>query len=144
MCCRRVDHIVLASTFDGRSYRPPRCKATALGRLLVWFLVLAATVVPAGGQSPIRVDGTVMWISGHTLTLRSDIPSAPGYQIIGQYAVLVAGPNRTVTCDLRQLAQTDYAHMRAGERVSVIGVASSDGRQLIATSIIRDADQQAP
>ena len=115
-----------------------------LDRLLVWFLLLAATAVPAAGQSPISVDGTVMWISGQTLTLRSDAPSAPGYQIIGQYAVPVPGPPRTVTCDLHQLAQTDYAHMRAGERVSVIGVVSSDGRRLIATSIIRDADEQTP
>ena len=63
-----------------------------LNALFVWFLLLAATAVPAAGQSPIRVDGTVMWISGHTLTLRSDVPSAPGYQIIGQYAVPVPGP----------------------------------------------------
>jgi hypothetical protein len=34
--------------------------------------------------------------------------------------------------------------MRPGERVSVIGVMSRDGRHLVATSIIRDADQQAP
>ena len=115
-----------------------------LNALFVWFLLLAATAVPAAGQSPIRVDGTVMWISGHTLTLRSDVPSAPGYQIIGNYAVPVPGPQRTVTCDLHQLAQTDYAYMRAGERVSVIGVVSSDGRRLVATSIIRDGDQQTP
>jgi hypothetical protein len=116
----------------------------AVGRVLAWFLVLAATVGPARGQGAVRVDGTVMWLSGQTLTLRSDIPSAPGYQIIGQYAVPVPGPPLTVTCDLRQLAQSDYAFMRPGERLSVIGVMSSDGRRLEATSIIRGAEAQAP
>jgi hypothetical protein len=113
----------------------------ASDRLLVSVLVLALTVAPAGGQDPVRIDGTVLWISGQTLTLRSDIPSAPGYQITGQYVVPVPGPLLNVNVDLHQLPQTDYAHMRPGERVSVIGVMSSDGRRLHATSIIRGGEQ---
>ena len=127
---------------DGRTIQGVR--PGAINRVLVPFLVLAATVAPAGGQGPVRIDGTVMWISGHTLTLRSDIPSAPSYQIIGSYAVPVQGPPLTISCDLHQLAQTDYAYMRPGERLGVIGVMSSDGRRLVATSIIRGTEQQTP
>ena len=85
-----------------------------------------------------------MWVSVQTLTVQSGAPSAPGYRIVGQYVVPVPGPPVTVNCDLSRLAQTDYAHMRPGERVSVIGVMSSDGRRLTATSIIRGAEQQTP
>jgi hypothetical protein len=66
----------------------------ALGGVLVSFLVLAAAAAPAGGQGAVRVDGTVMWISGHTLALRSDIPSAPGYQICGRRCPCRPAPDR--------------------------------------------------
>jgi hypothetical protein len=115
-----------------------------LAALILAIAAVAAPLSLTTAQQHVRVDGTVLWISGNTLTLRTDVPSAPGYQIYGQYLVPVPGSSLNVSCDLRQLAQSDYAYMRPGERVSVIGVMSRDGRHLVATSIIRDADQQAP
>jgi hypothetical protein len=56
----------------------------------------------------------------------------------------VPGPRQTVNIDLSQLPQSEYAFIRLGERVSVIGVVSDDRRRLIGTSIIRGAGQQAP
>ena len=112
--------------------------------LVVAIVVIGATLAPAAAQDHVRVDGTVLWIQGQTLTLATDLPSAPGYTIVGQYLLPVPGPRQTVNVDLRQLPQTDYAFMRSGERVSVTGVVSSDRRRLIATSIIRDAEPQAP
>src|SRR5207249_11293536 len=48
-------------------------------------------------RSDIRVDGTVMWLSGQTLTLALDGQVVPGYyQIVGQYLVVVPGPRPTV------------------------------------------------
>ena len=45
-------------------------------------LVLAvATPGPAAAQRPVRIDGTVQWISGQTLVLLSDQPSAALYTI---------------------------------------------------------------
>jgi hypothetical protein len=76
--------------------------------------------------------------------LQSDLPPATWYQIVGPYLMPVPGPRPTVNVDLRQLAQSESAFLRSGERIAVIGVPSSDRRRLIATSIIRDPDQQAP
>lgn len=85
-----------------------------------------------------------MWVSGQTLTLGLDGPVNPYYQIVGQYLVPTAGPRPTVNVDLSRVPQSEYAFMRPGERVGVIGTVSSDRRRLIGTSIIREADQQAP
>ena len=56
----------------------------------------------------------------------------------GQVLVPVQGSRQTVNVDLSKLRQREYAVMRSGERIAVIGVASDDGRRLIATSIIRN------
>jgi len=112
--------------------------------LVVAIVVIGTTLAAAAAQDHVRVDGTVLWIQGQTLTLATDLPSAPGYMIVGQYLLPVPGPRQTVHVDLRQLPQADYAFMRSGERVGVTGVVSSDRRRLIATSIIRDAEPQAP
>jgi alpha-beta hydrolase superfamily lysophospholipase len=111
--------------------------------VLVGF-VGGAMAGPAMAQQPLRIDGMVLWASGQTLTLQSDLPPATWYQIVGPYLIPVPGPRPTVTVDLHQLAQSDYAFLREGERVSVIGVVSSDRRRLIATSLIRGGEQQSP
>src|SRR5262249_13711420 len=113
----------------------------------VWPLVVALVVstppAPVMAQDDIRVDGTVMWLSGQTLTLALDGLVTPGYyQIVGQYVVVVPGPRPTVNVDLRDVPQSEYAFMRPGERVGVIGTASNDRRRLLGRSIIRDAGQQ--
>ncbi len=109
------------------------------------LLVSALLVIAPWAQDYVRVDGTVQWLAGQTLTLVLDGPTGPRtYTIIGQYLVPVPGPRQTVNIDLSQLPQSEYAFIRSGERVSVIGVVSDDRRRLIGTSIIRGAGQQAP
>ena len=113
--------------------------------LLVAALVGHALVAPGAAQGQIRIDGTVLWVSGNTLTLALAGPVSPAqYAIVGQYLVPVAGQRPTVSVDLTHMPQSDYALMRPGERVGVIGAASSDRRRFIGTSIIRDAGPQAP
>src|SRR5262249_41604431 len=88
---------------------------------LVVALVVSTPPAPANAQEYIRVDGTVMWLSGQTMTLALD-GASPGYlQIVGQYIVVLPGPRPTVAVDLSAVPQSDYAFMRSGERVGVIG-----------------------
>jgi len=61
-----------------------------------------------------------------------------------QYLVVVPGPRPTVNVDLRDVPQSEYAFMRSGERIGVIGTVASDRRRLLGRSIIRDAGQEAP
>src|SRR5207249_7744260 len=64
---------------------------------LVVALVVISPPAPVMAQDDIRVDGTVMWLSGQTLTLALDGQVVPGYyQIVGQYLVVVPGPRPTV------------------------------------------------
>jgi len=109
-------------------------RSLALGALLA-----VALESPAVAQEYLRYDGTLQWLSGQTLSLALDAPTAaPSYMIVGQFLVPVQGPRQTLSVDLSQLPQREYAFMRSGERIAVIGVASDDGRRLIATSIIRN------
>lgn len=113
--------------------------------LLVVALVAITAWSPVAAPDYVRVDGTVHWVSGSTLVLVLDGPPGPtSYAIVGQYLVPIPGPRPTVNVDLSQVPQSEYAFMRPGERVSVIGTASSDRRRLIGASIIRGAGQQAP
>jgi hypothetical protein len=111
---------------------------------LLITLVLISTAAPALAQGLIRVDGTVQWLSGQTLTLMSDTPGPTAYVIIGQSLLPVPGARPMVNVDLSQLPQSEYAFMRPGERVSVIGTLTSDGRRVVATSILRGAGAEAP
>ena len=113
--------------------------------LLVIPLVVIALRAPTVAQDYVRMDGTVQWISGQNLVLVLDVPAGPpSYVITGQYVVPVPGPRQTVNVDLSQLPQSEYAFLRPGERVSVIGAVSHDRRRLIGASIIRGAGQQTP
>lgn len=113
--------------------------------LLALIAAYAATASPATAQEYLRVDGTVQWLTGQTLVLMLDVPAGPpSYVIQGPYLVPVPAPRQMVTVDLSQLPQSEYAFMRSGERVAVIGTVSDDRRRLIATSIIRGPGQQAP
>ena len=121
-----------------------RCVVTGVLPLVV-ALVVISPPAPVMAQDDIRVDGTVMWLSGQTLTLALDGQVVPGYyQIVGQYLVVVPGPRPTVNVDLRDVPQSEYAFMRSGERIGVIGTVASDRRRLLGRSIIRDAGQEAP
>lgn len=60
----------------------------AVGAVLLLVALLGAALpAPALAQESARIDGTVLWISGQTLTLRTDIPVAEWY---GPY--MVPGP----------------------------------------------------
>src|SRR5437667_11705323 len=84
---------------------------------LVVALVVISPPAPVMAQDDIRVDGTVMWLSGQTLTLALDGQVVPGYyQIVGQYLVVVPGLRPTVNVDLRDVPPSQYALIRSGER----------------------------
>jgi hypothetical protein len=113
--------------------------------LLISALVVIASGTIAPAQEYVQVDGTVQWLAGQTLTVALDEPASPSsYMIVGTYIVPVPGPRQTVNFDLSRVRQSEYAFMRPGERVTVIAVVSDDRSRLIATSIIREAGQQAP
>jgi hypothetical protein len=118
-----------------------RCVGPAL---LVVALVVLSTAAGALAQQQIQVDGTVQWVSGQTLMLVSDVPGPTSYQIVGQSLVAVPGARPWVNVDLRQLGQSDYMYIQTGDRVSVMGTITSDGRRLVATAIVRGAGSQAP
>src|SRR5262245_27983254 len=129
-----------------KPHRPPFCRdwlALAVAVVVLGALVAVGLGSPAVAQEYMRFDGTVQWLSGQTLILALDAQiAAPSYVIVGQVLVPVQGPRQTVNVDLRQLPQRDYAVMRSGERIAVIGVPSDDGRRLIAASIIRNPGMQ--
>jgi hypothetical protein len=112
--------------------------AASIGLAMV---VLAGTAL---AQSQIQVDGTVQWLSGYTLTVLSDAPGPTAYVMIGQFLQPVPGARPVISVDVSQLAQSDYAFMRPGERLTVFGTLTSDGRRVIATSIVRGSGAQAP
>jgi hypothetical protein len=74
----------------------------------------------------------------------SDTPGPTSYVVVGQSLVPVQGARPWVTVDLSQLPQSEYMFMRTGERVTVFGTLASDGRRVIATSLLRAAGSQAP
>jgi hypothetical protein len=112
---------------------------------LVVVLTAGAWPTAAPAQEYVELDGTVQWIAGQTLTLGLDTPSGPpSYVISGPFLVPVPAPRQTVEVDLSNLRQADYAFMRTGERLTVIGVLSEDRRRVIATSLIRGSGPQAP
>ena len=117
-----------------------RCGVVGVSLLVV---ALVVSTGPCMAQEPIRVDGTVLWISGQTLTLALDGPGSQAYYAVGPYLVLAPGQRATVNVDLGRVAQSDYAAMRPNERIGVIGMLSSDRRRIIGTSIIREPEPQA-
>jgi hypothetical protein len=130
----------------GRSLAHPSGRdwlALAVAVLALWAFVAVVLGSPAVAQEYMRFDGTVQWLSGLTLILALDAQiAAPSYVIVGQVLVPAQSPRQTVNVDLRQLPQSEYAFMRSGERIAVIGVPSDDGRRLIATSIVRNPGPQ--
>ena len=105
-----------------------------------WRIVISTS---AWAQGQVQVDGTVQWLTGETLLILSDMPGPTAYIIVGQALLPVPGPRPSVGVDVSQLSQSEYAFMRPGERVTVFGTLTSDGRRVIATSILR-AGAQTP
>lgn len=107
-------------------------------------VIVVATLAPAMAQDDTRLEGTVQSAFGQTLTLLSDAPENPGYATIGRSLEPVPPAQPRINVDLSQLPLSEYAFIRPGERVSVIGVVSRDGRRVTATTIIRGAGPQSP
>jgi len=124
-------------------HRSRRVVVAALSSLIN-ALVMTSTGTPALAQGQIQVDGTVQWLSGQTLAVITDTPGPTAYVIIGQSLLPVPGARPIVNVDVSQLPQSEYAFMRPGERVTVFGTLTSDGRRVIATSILRASGAQAP
>ena len=118
-----------------------RVVVVALSSLIIAF-VATSTLVWAQGQ--VQVDGTVQWLTGQTLMILSDTPGPTAYLIVGQVLLPVPGPRPSVNVDVSQLPQSEYAFMTLGERVTVFGTLASDGRRVIATSILRASGAQTP
>jgi hypothetical protein len=113
----------------------------------VTLVCVTALVVTAGAhaQEYVQVEGTVQWLSGQTLTLVLDVPAGPPtYVIQGPYVVALASPRQIVNVDVSRLSQSDYAFVRSGDRVSVVGTLSTDRRRIIAVSLTRGSEQQNP
>ena len=119
-----------------------RVVVAAPSAFVVAFVVAIST--PAWAQGQVQVDGTVQWLTGETLLILSDTPGPTAYIIVGQALLPVPGPRPTVNVDVSQLSQSEYAFMRPGERVTVFGTLTSDGRRVIATSILRASGAQTP
>jgi hypothetical protein len=110
----------------------------------VSLLVFALAPITTRAEEYVEVPGTVQVVYGTTLVLVLDEPGPISYVIVNGHLIPVLGPRPTVNVDLGKVPQSDYAFMRPGERVRVIGTVSADRRRLLGTSIIRDTGQQAP
>jgi hypothetical protein len=110
----------------------------------LWAIVVLAAVAapaPASAQRYVQFEGIVRWLSGQTLVVTADVPTPPAYVISGNYLIPVPGPRPVVNVDVSQLPQTDYAFMRPGERLTVVGYVSSDGYRVVATALIRRPEE---
>jgi len=82
-------------------------------------LVLAGALAPALAQGRyLRLDGWVQWVASDRMQL-----------------ILDSG--QSVAIELNQVPQDQYRGLMQRDRVSVIGVPSSDNRRLIGTSVTR-------
>jgi hypothetical protein len=98
--------------------------AIALG--LVAILVLACA--PAGTEAQgrwVRFNGRVQWIAGQVMVVQLDT-------------------GLSVSVDIARVPQDEYAALSRSERIGVIGIVTDSSRQVIATSIVRADDIQAP
>ncbi len=89
--------------------------------LIAVLLALAGTLGPAGAQGQyLQVDGWVQWIAADRLQL-------------------VLDNGLSISVDLTRVPQSEYQALTLGprDRVSVIGVVSSDNRRLVASSVTR-------
>ena len=95
-------------------------RAVALAAALILVAAMIATTVTATSaqQRAVRVEGRVQWIAGQTAMLNLDSGGSVGVDLTG-------------------VAQDEYAALKQQQSIVVTGVMSSDGRQVIATSIAR-------
>ena len=88
--------------------------------LLCAMLLVLLTPRALEAQALVRLIGQVQWIAG------------PRMQVMTE-------GGRSIATDLMQADQSSYRGLRSGDWVVVDGVASSDGRRIIAQEIWRDS-----
>ena len=89
----------------------------AVAALIGLVLASASTPVSAQGQY-LQVEGWVQWVSAQRLQL-------------------VLDNGLSISVDLTRMPQDQYQGLNARDRVSVVGVVSSDNRRLVAASVSR-------
>jgi hypothetical protein len=111
-------------------------RTTRAARLWLLTLVVAlGAQQEAAAQQPARFDGTIQSIDGQTLTMLSDAPINRGRATLSLSLEAVPAPRPVLTIDVSQIRASEYVFLREGQRVTVFGVLSQDGRRVIATSI---------
>src|SRR5438552_230873 len=111
-------------------------RTTPAARLwLLTLVVVLGALQEAAAQQPTRVDGTIQSIDGQTLTVLSDAPINRGRATLSLSLEAVPAPRPVLTIDVSQIRASEYVFLREGQRVTVFGVLSQDGRRVIATSI---------
>lgn len=91
----------------------------SVSRALVTIGLLLALVCAAMAQELRSFHGRVLYVAGTSMGFAPDIG--------GSFEV-----------DLTNVDQTQYQFLKSGDAVTVVGVVSSDGQKLIATSITPD------
>ena len=97
-----------------------------IARRVALLLLLAGAMLalgfpePADAQPRVRFEGRLLWVSGNTMAVAvNDGPS--------------------VTIDLKEVPQSDYAGLEEGEWVMVLAQYSQDRRRLFGLSVTRYA-----
>ena len=126
-----------------RAYSPPR-----LGPVLIFFFL---SVVAAAGLAEAQVNeqrsGIIVSIDGTVMVLRTAAPPARRVTL-GQPANPTPAPPPTLTVDLDEVPASQWVFLRPGERISIVGLPSADGR-FAAIAVVGGAgpprrDPQAP
>jgi hypothetical protein len=116
-----------AASTGGRDLSKSAAVKTALSALVSGAL-LVSLVLSALAQEVRRFHGRVAWIAGQTMIVAADTR--------GSLNVPQGGGSLNV--DLTNVDQSAYNGLRAGARVTVVGVVSEDRAKLIAWEVIPD------
>ncbi len=90
------------------------------------LMLLGALAPPAGAQTrAVRFDGRVQWIAGQTMTVQLDTGGS-------------------VSVDLVDVRQEEYAGLSPNARVTVVGVMTDGSRRVKGTWVLRGSAPEAP
>jgi hypothetical protein len=105
-------------------------------RTLVTIILVAAAPCLALAQVNVQMSGTIDSIGGAKLTLRT--PPPPPRRVTFGESANPAPPAvpPTLEVDLDDVPASQWAFLRAGDRIVVVGVPSADGRRVTAIRII--------
>jgi len=122
---------------------PKRKRAATLlvmcGSLCAGTVAGTPRATPAGQQPPTQVSaaarpvGTIKSITGNTIILATDAGSAVTVQMQDATKFVQIAPGQK---DLKEATPIQLADLQTGDRVLVRGTLASDGKSVVATSII--------